>query len=155
MNLITVGAWLSLVERLVRDQEVGGSNPLAPIFFERFLVYNVPVRGGIVNSIHDLINSVSLVLNLIGAGIVVWGILLSTLDFLGKELFNRRKLLELNEIIRLKLGSYLVLSLEFFIASDIVRTVITPTWESLGMLGAIVVIRTVLSYFLAKDISKK
>jgi len=119
------------------------------------LVYNVPVRGGIVNSIHDLINSVSLVLNLIGAGIVVWGILLSTLDFLGKELFNRRKLLELNEIIRLKLGSYLVLSLEFFIASDIVRTVITPTWESLGMLGAIVVIRTVLSYFLAKDISKK
>jgi hypothetical protein len=25
-----IGAWLSLVERLVRDQEVGGSNPLAP-----------------------------------------------------------------------------------------------------------------------------
>ena len=25
-----VGAWLSLVERLVRDQEAGGSNPLAP-----------------------------------------------------------------------------------------------------------------------------
>jgi hypothetical protein len=24
------GAWLSLVERLVRDQEAGGSNPLAP-----------------------------------------------------------------------------------------------------------------------------
>ena len=26
----TIGAWLSLVERLVRDQEAGGSNPLAP-----------------------------------------------------------------------------------------------------------------------------
>jgi hypothetical protein len=25
-----IGAWLSLVERLVRDQEAGGSNPLAP-----------------------------------------------------------------------------------------------------------------------------
>jgi hypothetical protein len=25
-----VGAWLSLVERSVRDAEVGGSNPLAP-----------------------------------------------------------------------------------------------------------------------------
>ena len=25
-----VGAWLSLVERSVRDREVGGSNPLAP-----------------------------------------------------------------------------------------------------------------------------
>ena len=26
------GAWLSLVERSVRDREVGGSNPLAPTF---------------------------------------------------------------------------------------------------------------------------
>ena len=31
------GAWLSLVERLVRDQEAGGSNPLAPTnFFNHF-----------------------------------------------------------------------------------------------------------------------
>ena len=27
---LLVGAWLSLVERTVRDREVGGSNPLAP-----------------------------------------------------------------------------------------------------------------------------
>ena len=29
---IFIGAWLSLVERTVRDREVGGSNPLAPMF---------------------------------------------------------------------------------------------------------------------------
>ena len=29
-SLLSVGAWLSLVERTVRDREVGGSNPLAP-----------------------------------------------------------------------------------------------------------------------------
>jgi serine/threonine protein kinase len=29
-TLVQFGAWLSLVERLVRDQEAGGSNPLAP-----------------------------------------------------------------------------------------------------------------------------
>src|SRR5437899_12102394 len=29
------GAWLSLVERTVRDREVGGSNPLAPTISER------------------------------------------------------------------------------------------------------------------------
>ena len=28
---LSIGAWLSLVEHLVRDQGVGGSNPLAPI----------------------------------------------------------------------------------------------------------------------------
>jgi hypothetical protein len=27
---LTVGEWLSLVEHLVRDQGVGGSNPLSP-----------------------------------------------------------------------------------------------------------------------------
>jgi hypothetical protein len=29
------GAWLSLVERTVRDREVGGSNPLAPTSLEK------------------------------------------------------------------------------------------------------------------------
>src|SRR4051812_33039816 len=32
MFRFVIGAWLSLVEHLVRDQGVGGSNPLAPIF---------------------------------------------------------------------------------------------------------------------------
>ena len=32
-KLVKFGAWLSLVERLVRDQEAGGSNPLAPTNF--------------------------------------------------------------------------------------------------------------------------
>ena len=30
VSLINVGEWLSLVEHLVRDQGVGGSNPLSP-----------------------------------------------------------------------------------------------------------------------------
>ena len=29
-TLYNIGVWLSLVERLVRDQEAGGSNPLTP-----------------------------------------------------------------------------------------------------------------------------
>ncbi len=104
---------------------------------------------------HEIINILSFSLNIVGAAIAVWGIVYSLLNFIWKELFNRKKAIELNEVIRLKLGSYLVLSLEFFIAGDIVKTVITPSWDSLGMLGTIVVIRTVLSYFLTKDLSKK
>jgi hypothetical protein len=33
-RLERIGAWLSLVERLVRDQEAGGSNPLAPTILQ-------------------------------------------------------------------------------------------------------------------------
>ncbi len=103
---------------------------------------------------HNIINSTSFALNIIGALITIWGIILSLIDFLKKEIFNRGGALQLNEAIRIKLGSYLVLALEFFIASDIIKTIITPTWQSLGILGAIVVIRTILSYFLTKDIKK-
>jgi len=103
---------------------------------------------------HQLINAVSFSLNLIGALITIWGIITSLVEFLKKEITNRKEVVQLNETIRLKLGSYLVLALEFFIAGDIVKTIITPTWQSLGILGAIVVIRTVLSYFLTKDLKK-
>ena len=103
---------------------------------------------------HQLINAVSFSLNLIGALITIWGIITSLVEFLKKEITNRKEVVQLNETIRLKLGSYLVLALEFFISGDIVKTIITPTWQSLGILGAIVVIRTVLSYFLTKDLKK-
>lgn len=107
-----------------------------------------------MNIFHNIINTVSFVLNIVGALITMWGIILSLFGFLKKELFSRGDSIKLNETIRIKLGSYLVLALEFFIASDIIRTIITPTWESLGILGAIVVIRTILSYFLTKDLKK-
>ena len=41
----TVGAWLSLVERLVRDQEVGGSNPLAPTIYLTEIIWTFCGRG--------------------------------------------------------------------------------------------------------------
>ena len=108
-----------------------------------------------MNAFHSIINGVSFGLNIIGSLIVIFGIIVSLIEFLKKEIFVRAEAFKLNEAIRLKLGSYLVLGLEFFIAGDIVKTIITPTWESLGILGAIVVIRTILSYFLTKDLKKE
>jgi uncharacterized membrane protein len=104
--------------------------------------------------LHNIINNISFSLNVIGALITIWGIVICLFDFLKKEILHRDEIVKLNEAVRIKLGSYLVLALEFFIAGDIVKTIITPTWESLGILGAIVVIRTILSYFLTKDLKK-
>lgn len=103
---------------------------------------------------HNIINITGTTLNIIGALITIWGIIISLFEFLKKELIRTQDCLKCNETIRIKLGSYLVLALEFFIASDIIKTIITPTWEGLGILGAIVVIRTILSYFLTKDLKK-
>jgi uncharacterized membrane protein len=107
-----------------------------------------------MDTFHNIINSASFALNIIGALITIWGIILALFEFLKKEFQRKEDCLKCNEIIRLKLGSYLVLALEFFIAGDIVKTIITPTWQTLGILGAIVVIRTILSYFLTKDLKK-
>jgi len=51
-------------------------------------------------------------------------------------------------------GVWLLLGLEFELGADIIRSAISPTWEQLGQLGAIAVIRTFLNYFLEKDIEK-
>ncbi|MDP3042543.1 MAG: DUF1622 domain-containing protein [Candidatus Omnitrophota bacterium] len=107
-----------------------------------------------MDTLHSIINNVNLLLNIIGALIIIWGTGISLAEFLKKEIADRSKAMQLNEAIRIRLGSYLVLALEFFIAGDIIKTIITPTWESLGILGVIVVIRTVLSYFLTKDLKK-
>ena len=51
-----------------------------------------------------------------------------------------------------RLGVWLLLGLEFELAADIVRSVISPEWADIGQLGAIAVIRTFLNYFLEKDL---
>jgi hypothetical protein len=56
--------------------------------------------------------------------------------------------------IRIKLGHYLVLALEFLVAKDILESIVDPNMNGLLMLGLIVVIRTVLSYFLNKEIAE-
>ena len=49
-------------------------------------------------------------------------------------------------------GVWLLLGLEFELAADIIGSVVSPTWEEVGKLGAIAVIRTFLNYFLEKDL---
>ncbi len=107
-----------------------------------------------MDALHNVINAVSFALNIIGALITIWGIAISLAEFLKKEVLRQEDCIKCNEAIRIKLGSYLVLALEFFIASDIIKTIITPTWQGLGILGAIVIIRTILSYFLTKDLKR-
>ncbi|WP_312145931.1 DUF1622 domain-containing protein [Brevundimonas sp.] len=51
-------------------------------------------------------------------------------------------------------ASWIVLALEFALAADIARTAIAPTWDDIGRLAAIAVIRTVLNYFLEKDLAE-
>jgi uncharacterized membrane protein len=89
-----------------------------------------------------------------GAGLVI---ALAAIEAIARALwvfFSRKASQNAKEAIRLHLGRWLALALEFEIAADILRTAIAPTWNEIGQLAAIVVLRTVLNYFLQKDIDK-
>lgn len=102
--------------------------------------------------LHVLINWIVLAISLIGSAVIIWGILLVIKDFLF-NLFSDDP--QSKRLMRQKLGSYLILGLEFFIAADIIRTIIRPDWNEIGMLAAIIAIRTVLSYFLGMELREK
>lgn len=68
--------------------------------------------------------------------------------------FHRREMQTNKEEIRLHLGRWLALAIEFELAADILRTAMTPTWNEIGQLAAIIVIRTVLNFFLQREIDQ-
>lgn len=55
------------------------------------------------------------------------------------------------EDLRLALGRWLAIALEFLLAADIVLTAIAPTWQDIGQLGAVALIRTALNFFLQRE----
>jgi uncharacterized membrane protein len=91
----------------------------------------------------------------LGVLVIVFGVLCGLLRFLRSEFVaarggnvesERRKL-------RQVLGYYLLLGLEFLIAADIIETLMKPTTQDLIVLGAIVAIRTVISYSLNSELT--
>ena len=82
----------------------------------------------------------------VGAAIAFWRFVLAAVRPGTEREFTR---------VRLGLGRYLALGLEFQLASDILSTAVAPTFEEIAKLAAIAAIRTALNYFLAKEIEKE
>ncbi|AFY01134.1 DUF1622 domain-containing protein [Bdellovibrio bacteriovorus] len=67
------------------------------------------------------------------------------------SIFGQRGL-GIRKDIWLGFARWIVLGLEFMLAADIVSTIVSPSWDAIGMLAAIALIRTFLSYFLERDL---
>ena len=57
--------------------------------------------------------------------------------------------------IRLTLARYLALALEFELGADILGTAVSPSWDQIGKLGAVAVIRTGLNFFLSMEMRQE
>jgi uncharacterized membrane protein len=56
--------------------------------------------------------------------------------------------------IWLRYARWLIAGLTFQLAADVIETSITTSWEAVGRLAAVAVIRTFLNYFLERDLSE-
>lgn len=94
-----------------------------------------------------------LILYILCVLVLLWGIILAMKDFFASEMSfpTRKKSAYVLTGIRSFFGSYILLSLEILIAADIVHSIINPSFQDLINLGAMVVIRTVMAYFLHKE----
>ena len=101
----------------------------------------------------DLLAAVISVTSLL---IVTYGALIGIISFLKNEIRRLTGGYSITNIRKLRatFGTYLLLGLEFLIASDILKTVLEPTLNELALLGGIVVLRTILSVFLNKEIKE-
>jgi uncharacterized membrane protein len=56
------------------------------------------------------------------------------------------------EEARVRFGSSVAVSLELLLGADVLATAVAPSWDDIGKLAAIAVIRTALNYFLGKEL---
>lgn len=90
-----------------------------------------------------------LLVEALGALVIAAGIVLVIVALLRHLLFERGSSFT---PIRLTFARYLTLALELQLAADILSTSVSPSWDQIGKLAAIAVIRTALNYFLNKEL---
>lgn len=105
-----------------------------------------------LNGAHAIIQPFALILELLGAGVIVGAVGLSTLLFLVKGTRDR-DWREAYKTYRANLGRGILLGLEFLVGADIISTITAPlTLETVGLLGLVILIRTFLSFSLETEI---
>ncbi|MEP7214563.1 MAG: DUF1622 domain-containing protein [Acidobacteriota bacterium] len=115
-------------------------------------VFSGPGETVVEPTIVNLVSWLKLSIELTGAVIISIGVVLAFVQFV-KVLIASRP--EHYTKIRLLLARYLALALEFQLGADILSTAISPSWDQIGKLGAIAVIRTALNYFLSREMQEE
>lgn len=102
------------------------------------------------------LEGLAICIDLIGVALILFGFFVALFRLLAglrHGIGLTRNLGNLNAA-RTILGTYILTGLEFMIASDIVHTVITRELTDLIFVGLLVLIRTAISFFLAREIQE-
>ena len=99
----------------------------------------------------EIIEGIGTTIDGIGVAVIAGGAILAAFLTIGRI---RQEDGGAYEFFRRRLGRAILLGLEFLVAADIIRTVaVTPSAESVAVLGGIVLIRTFLSFSLQLEVT--
>jgi uncharacterized membrane protein len=104
-------------------------------------------------NIHAVLIHIQHAVSLIGIFIIISGVLFSFCQYI--YYFSKGELISQSQAIntiRLTFGRVLILGLEFIVAADLIGTTNTPDYYAVGLLAIIVVIRTVLSFSINREL---
>jgi len=107
-----------------------------------------------IDRILDAVEYISLGIEILAVAVIVVGITVATYFFLSSQ--TVRHAIDRDVRYRERLGRTLLIGLEILVAADIVRTVaLDPSFESVAVLGMLVLIRTFLSWALVVEIEHR
>ncbi|MBL7791988.1 MAG: DUF1622 domain-containing protein [Saprospiraceae bacterium] len=109
-----------------------------------------------MNKLSILLEQIAQVIELLSTGILLWGFVKAMGYFLKTEWNIYRKTTTLSQLssLRRQLGLYILLGLDFYIVSDIIRSMVHPDLNELLSLAVIVLLRTTIGFFLGREVAE-
>jgi uncharacterized membrane protein len=105
-------------------------------------------------TLHDVLVTIQHTVSFFGILIILIGILSALFQYIALILKSGFKKDNSHvNIIRLELARTLLLGLEFIVAADLIGTTTAPDYYSVGILGIIVLVRTMLSFTLNRELN--
>ncbi|ELC8429248.1 DUF1622 domain-containing protein [Clostridium perfringens] len=108
----------------------------------------------VISLVHKTLELLILILQGISVTVIIYGVILTIFKFFKIEFSKGNRILKVKALNKAKnfLGSYILLGLEILVCSGIILSILKPTLYDILLLGSTVALRTVISYFLKKEL---
>ncbi len=109
-----------------------------------------------MENVTPILELIAHIINIVGVVILTFGFTKELIKYLIVEFKDGILPTPLGAIqkIRCQLGTYVLLALDFLVASDVIMSVVELSMDKLIKLAAIIGLRIVLGYFVGKDIKE-
>lgn len=105
------------------------------------------------NILHLLVT----ILDWLSVLVIIYGVIIQFTGFIISEFTAKDRRVAVEKVTMLKnfLGTYILFALEILIGADIIESILDPSINHILSLAALVIIRTIISYFLNKEIKSE